>query len=144
MAGRPTPEKRRRGRPRLDEHLEPLQVRVGHDQRDRWRAAVAACGAAGWEDLRDESKWLRAGLDAWAEICEVAIHAGLPPAELVARLLQQHERSAALVAELEAARGKRALTVDEDRIFRTLAPVAWEAASFAGALTLAPSKRTAK
>lgn len=121
--------------------LEPFQVRVGRDQRDRWRATVAACGAAGWEDLRDESKWLRSGLDAWSEICEVGIRAGLAPGELVARLLQQHERSAALVAELEAAHGKRALTADEDRIFRALAPAAWEAASWAGALTVAPAKR---
>lgn len=138
-----TEPKKKRGRPRALDELEPFHVRVGTDQRARWRASVAACAVAGFEE-RDESKWTRSGLDRWAEICDVAIRAGIAPSELVARMLQQHERSALLVAQLEADQATRALTVEEDRIFRALAPAAWEQASWAGALTLPPSKRRPK
>lgn len=135
--------RKKRGRPRSLDELEPFHVRVGTDQRARWRASVAACAVAGFEE-RDESKWTRSGLDQWAEICEVAIRSGVAPGELVARMLQQHERSALLVAQLETDQATRALTVEEDRIFRALAPAAWERASWAGVLTLPPTKRRAK
>jgi hypothetical protein len=136
------------GRPRSGsttdprEALEPLHVRVGVDQRARWRAAVAECDAAGFDE-RTESAWVRAGLEAFAEVCAVAVRDGLAPGELVVRLLEQHDRVRVLVAQLEADQARRALTAEEDRIFRAFAPAAWERLSFGGALTLAPSKRGA-
>lgn len=139
------------GRPRsgsvdAGDALEPLHVRVGVDQRARWRTSVAECGDAGFEE-RTESAWVRAGLDAFAEVCAVAVRdkdqspRPATPGELVAQMLELHERVRVLVAGLEGECAKRALSDDEDRIFRRLMPAAWERASRAGALTVAPAKR---
>ena len=135
------------GRPRSGsttdprEALEPLHVRVGVDQRARWRASVAECDAAGFDE-RTESAWVRAGLEAFAEVCAVAVRDQIPPAELAARLLEQHDRVRVLLAQLETDQARRALTAEEDRVFRVVAPAQWERLSFAGALTLAPTGRT--
>lgn len=134
------------GRPRsgsatdVGEALEPLHVRVGVDQRARWRASVAECADAGFSE-RTESAWVRAGLEAFAELCAVAVREQTAPGELAARALLAHERVRRLVGQLEADAAKRALTVEEDHILRALSPEGWEGASRAGLLTLTPAKR---
>lgn len=136
------------GRPRsgsatdVGEALEPLHVRVGVDQRARWRASVAECADAGFSE-RTESAWVRAGLEAFAELCAVAVREQTAPGELAAGALQAHDRVRRLVGQLEADAAKRALSADEDRILRALSPVDWERLGRDGALTLAPMKRRA-
>jgi hypothetical protein len=141
MADRP-PTRRKPGRPKSLVDSEPFQLRVSKDQRARWRASTAACAEAGFDE-HDESKWARSGLDHWTEVCDRAIDAGVAPGDLLVQALEDRERAASVVKQLEADQAERALLPAEERILRTLAPTRWERLSRAGALALPPKQRRA-
>jgi hypothetical protein len=111
--------KRGPGRPVVGDEpaRKTFQLRVSDGQRAPWRDAAE-------KRKQGESEWAREGLDAWARVNARAAELNTDPDLLFDEALEAHARVRAVVDEL---RGKRALTEEEARIFRLLAPRDWQA-----------------